>query len=323
MLNSTALSIIQSGSKRTAILKENHELIILFSGLAVINILLVCWSAYDHALPVYDMACHLLSGFDCQDLIAHAHPFHRYWWHSLLAVNPLYPPFVYITHGLFKLTFGRGRWVELLVQHFFASILFTSLYGLGKFIFSSRTTALLSALLIFTFPTVFVLAHYDMLDLPGLAMVALALFCFIWWQQRPSLLSSALLGMACALTALTKNNSVAFLVAPFAVSLLLSFYQKDWRKVKAFLLVSAAALVVMLPWLLFACRTMLKTVAIYQNTDYHAGFIHHITYYLTNLPTLTSYFLSLIFILALFKANNRFISICYLSMLLQSAGFLF
>jgi hypothetical protein len=278
--------------------------IAFFSSLALLNILMVIWSNYDHALPVYDMDCHLLSASKVSDLLAHAHPGHRYWWQSMLAVSPLYPPFVYLVYGFFKLVLGPGRWVELLVQHFFSSILFANLYGLSKLLFRLPSIALLSALLIFTFPTVFVLTHYDMLDIPGLSMVALALFCFTRWHQKPSLLSSILLGTACAFTALTKNNSVAFLIAPFAISLLQSCYQRDSRKIKAFVIVTITGLAIMLPWLLVACRTMLKTVAIYQNTDYHAGFMQHITYYLSNLPTITSYFLFTIFILALGAASK-------------------
>ena len=69
----------------------------------MINILLIIWSCYDNALPVYDMACHLIAGFNCRDLFAHAHPAHRYWWQALLAVNPLYPPFTYLIYGIFQI----------------------------------------------------------------------------------------------------------------------------------------------------------------------------------------------------------------------------
>jgi hypothetical protein len=280
------------------------EISLLLAGLVLVNVLLAIWSHYDCALPVYDMACHLLSGAACADLLAHAHPTHRYWWNSLFAVNPLYPPFVYIIYGIFKLAFGQARWVELVVQHFFSSILFISLYGLGRTIFKSTVIAIISSLIIFAFPIVFLLTHYDMLDIPGLSMVALSLLAFIYWQKSSTPLSSILLGTACALTALTKNNSIAFLIAPFAVLILESIQKKDSTKIKYFLMVGAASILVILPWVICACRTMLKTVSMYQNIDYHVGFIHHISYYLGNLPILTSYFLFLVFVAALCSANK-------------------
>ena len=58
----------------------------------------------------------------------------------------------------------------------------------------------------------------------------------------------------------------------------------------------------MLPWLIFACHTMLITVASYQSNDYQGGFFHHLIYYLSNLPSITSYFLFAVFLFAIFKA---------------------
>ncbi len=277
---------------------QSKELIYFGLVLAFVNTILVIWSCYDHALPVYDIACHLLSGFTCCDLLAHAHLRSAEWWHSLFVINPIYPPFVYFIYGIFKLSFGPQRWVEIAVRLLFANILFVSMYGLGKLIFGRSSIGLLSLVIILLFPQVFALMHYDMLDMPGLAMVSLALFCLTWWQKRSSVYASICLGVACALTALTKNNCVAFLLLPLLVTLVQGLLKKDWQLIKSLISAGFVALLVMLPWIIFASHSMFSTVAAIQQQKYQAGFMDNILYYLSSLPCMPSKFLLIIFILA-------------------------
>jgi len=298
MSNSILTAIPQFFIQREKRTFGKQELFVFFIALASVNISLIIWSYYETALPVYDMACHILSGFSCCDLLTHAHLRSLDWWHSLMSVSPLYPPFVYLVYGVFKAFLGPQHWVDILVHLTFASILFSSVYGLGKLIFKDQSIALLSSLLIFACPDVYSLAHYDMLDLPGLAMVALALFCFTWWQEKPFSLANIFLGITCALAALTKNNCVAFLIAPLLLSLGLSLYKRDWSQAKSLVLAGITSLLVMLPWLIFAARTMFEMVAMYQQKKYQHDLLSVMGYYIFGLPELVSGFLFSIFILA-------------------------
>ena len=162
-------------------MRHRSEPFFFCAALLLINALIIVWCCLDYTLPVYDMAMHLLSGLHCRDLLLHPHLRSNNWWQGLLAVNPLYPPFVYLVYGLLKLIFGPQRWVDILVHCLFCTVLFSSVYGIGRLIFKNAASALLAAVIIFTYPSVFLFAHCDMLDMPGLAMVALSLFCFTWW----------------------------------------------------------------------------------------------------------------------------------------------
>ena len=295
----TALSNELPASANLIRTDRRAELVHLGLVLILVNTILIVWSCYDHSLPVYDIACHLMSGFACCDLLAHMHIRSVEWWHSLFAINPLYPPFVYFVYGVFKLILGPQRWVEVLVRLIFSNVLFLSLYGLGRLIFERASVGLLSVLMILIFPQVFALMHYDMLDMPGLAMVSLALFCLTWWQKRPTIYSSICLGISCALTALTKNNCVAFLLVPLAVILGEILFKRNWQQIKSFILAGLVGLIVMLPWLITASHSMFSSVASIQKQKYQAGFMENISYYLSNLPCWPSQFLLIIFILAL------------------------
>lgn len=281
-------------------LLSRRELISFCITLAFVNALVIIWSAYDHSVPIYDSAWHLVQSLKCRDLLAHPHLRSTIWWQALLAVNPLYPPFVYLVYGSLHLVLGPHRWVDLLARLLFSNVLCSSMYGLGRLIFKSTAIAVFAAVGVFIYPLVFLFVHYDMLDLPGLAMVSLALFCFTWWQQQLSYRSSVVLGVVCALAVLTKNNSVAFIIMPLLVSFLLSLLKKDWQRIKSLILAGFVGLTVILPWLIFGLSTMLKAINEIQQTSNKAGCTHlfefkdNAFYYTYNLSYLFSPFLLLL-----------------------------
>jgi len=287
---------------------NQKEIFLFFTGLAIVNCLLAIWAYYDHSLPVYDTACHILSGFSVCDLLKHAHPGSFDWWKSLMTVNPLYPPFVYLVYGVLKLLLGPQHWVDLLVHQIFACILYSSMYGLGRLIFKDHIIALLSGLIIFVYSTVFTLAHYDLLDLPGLAMVAFTLFCVACWQEKPSLRTSILLGSAFALASLTKNNCIAFLIPPLLYVFGFCLYSRAWNKLNVLILAGFTSLVILLPWLILACPLMIKTISEseYRNVEYSSTFFDRLSCYLFHIPEIHSYFLSIIFVFALFICTKIF-----------------
>jgi len=273
--------------------------------------LIIIWSAYDHALPIHDSAWHLLHGLKCRDLLAHAHLRSSAWWQALLAVNPLYPPFVYLVYGTLALILGPQPWVALLARLLFSNVLFASIYGLGKLIFKNAAIALFSAVIVFIYPEVFLYTHYNMLDMPGLAMVSLVLFCLTWWQQKSSCYSSTALGLACALTALTKSSSFAFIVAPLLVSAGLSLLKRDTQRIKSLALAGLVSLTIMLPWLIFGLQPMLKAINDIQQQSSKTGcadmfsFKDNFLYYILNLPSLLSPFLLIIAIFAFCLAPKK------------------
>ncbi len=307
LLMSNPVLAQNSPSSQEEIKRSTSKRGFVFFALALlaVNISMIIWSLFDHSLPVYDMACHILSGFACCDLLQHIHLRSMDWWQQLLAVNPLYPPFVYFIYGTFKLLLGPQHWVDSLVRLTFANILFFSVYGLGKILFKDKNIALMSSLLVFCAPIVFNLTHYDMLDIPGLAMVSLAIFCLAWWQEQPSILSSLSLGVGCALAALTKNNCIAFLVAPLLISLIQAAYTKNWLKIRLLVLAGATAFITMLPWLTIAAPTMFKMVGSYQQKKYNYDLISSANYYIFGLPALVSYFLFAMFLIVLCTAPTE------------------
>jgi len=307
---------------------QERELMVFVTVLVLINTLIAGWSLCNHSVPVYDMAWHLFSGLKCCDLLSHPHLRSYTWWQSLFSVGSLYPPFVYLIYGILKLLLGTKSWVDILVHSLFASVLFASICGLGSLIFKKASIGLLAAVIVLIYPQVFLFAHYDMLDMPGLAMVSLALFSFMWWRQKPSYYSAAALGIACSLGALTKNNSIAFIIGPLIASLGSSLLRKEWHRIKSLAIAALVSMIVILPWLIFGLQPMIKAVTNIEQQSYSAGCTHMFTfgdnllYYISNLQSLFSPFLLSLFILAFFTASKSIHKHMFYLLLSATSGIL-
>jgi hypothetical protein len=114
--------------------------------------------------------------------------------------------------------------------------------------FSDRE-AVLGAVLLFTTPTVLVLGASAYVDLGLLFFAAVAVIALLRWSESPraSYLVIAGIGAGCAAT--VKYNGVLLVPLFAAAAILLAGERRGWAALRPALLVGAAGLVPLLPWL--------------------------------------------------------------------------
>lgn len=263
----------------------------------------IIWSVYDHALPDWDCAEHILNGLAYKDLLKHPKLFNADWIHTFLSVNYLYPPATYVLSGLTKLVFGISPWVDGLLKAFYQAVLCLSIYGLTKDLLKSRIAATMAVISINLYPQTSIYSHQLMLDFPMLAMVALAVWCLIAWQEKATTKNTICLGLAIGLACLTKQLAGAFLLVPVLIVLINTLAKRQFDKTGKLLLAGAIAAVMALPWFLTAYPALQKLAA-YNTTSLgykgiSLGFGGVLTYYLSGLPSTMSPILFAAFIGAL------------------------
>ncbi|MBX9769902.1 MAG: glycosyltransferase family 39 protein, partial [Candidatus Obscuribacterales bacterium] len=199
----------------------------------------IIWSVYDHGLPDWDCAEHILNGLAYRDLLKHPKLFNADWIHTFLSVNYLYPPATYVLSGLTKLVFGISPWVDGLLKAFYQAVLCLSIYGLTKDLLKSRIAATMAVISINLYPQTSIYSHQLMLDFPMLAMVALAVWCLIAWQEKATTKNTICLGLAIGLACLTKQLAGAFLLVPVLIVLINTLAKRQFDKTGKLLLAGA------------------------------------------------------------------------------------
>jgi hypothetical protein len=256
---------------------------------------LALWCSFDHAVPSWDAAGHLLNGLSYRDLFRHAKPFDLHWYHQLLTVNCFYPPLTYVLSGLVKTVLGVHLWTDSLMKVFYLTVLNVSVFGLVSKLTRDRLAAVFSVLIVNMYPEVAAESHKSMLDFPVMAMSALSLFALSWWNDKPSWKRAAVLALATGAALMTKQVCAAFLVLPFAYYFLAAARQKKWSETAMLVSSGLAAGSMLIPWLIVSTPTIKKVAAEIQvalgNKQVSEVFFSNIASYIGFVPAMATPFL--------------------------------
>lgn len=273
----------QTGTKQVTL-----PLILVTTIFVATNIL---WSFFDHGLPDWDAAGHLLNGLAYRDLLKHPH-FTTTWLYEFLSVNYLYPPAVYIFSGTVKLLLGISPWVDGLTKAIYQALLCISIYKISQSLLKDQLAAVIAVIVINLYPGVSFYSNLLMLDFPTLSMVALALWALINWQTKPSIRNTILLGLAIGLACMTKQLSGAFLVFPVALIFGQKLFAKHFSALGKLVLAGLIPACMSLPWLI-ATYPSLQQLAQYNtnafgNIGTSLGFGSNLVSYLSGFPSTMS-----------------------------------
>jgi hypothetical protein len=182
----------------------------------------IAWLAKDTRPPAWDPAIHLLSSVRYRHVIENFLFGRVALWESirrLFVVDAFYPPFApfvsaFATLGL-KPNADVSSWV--LNQSFLAALLFAT-YRLGRRA-AGPVAGIAAAVAVTTFGAVWSASHAFMLDLPVMAVTALALEELFATDRFSSAGRSLLFGLVAGIGMLTKWTFLFFLIVPLAVEM--------------------------------------------------------------------------------------------------------
>lgn len=224
------------------------------------GMLLAVWYSLHLIQPPWDEAGHVLNSLTVHDLLRHPRPLRLNWWHDLITVNPLYPPFVYFVSGALKLVLGQGRGVDTLVMVLFDAALSLSVFASTRKLSGSVNAGLVALSCVNLIPIVSWLSHSYLLDFPLIAMVSVATWCLIQWSSAPSWRNTLIAGTAVSACCLTKHFGFLYLILP-AVICLWRTYGAERRKVALQTVVMIAMLALTAGTWVLANKGSMSTIA--------------------------------------------------------------
>ena len=186
------------------------DYILLICILALHGAVNFVWLAQDTSPPAWDPSGHLAQSLDYFDILTTGK------LGNVFLESNRYPPLVYITTTPFYLMFGKSEDVACLSLMPYLAILIFSTYFLGRRMFN-RTTGLLSAFLVSTYPVIFGLTRQYFLDLPLTSMAALGVLVLLQSKNLKSPKDFLSIGLIISLGTLTKIQYIVFLAGPLMV----------------------------------------------------------------------------------------------------------
>lgn len=256
---------------------------------------LALWCTFDHSVPSWDAAGHLLNGLAYRDLFRHAKPFDLPWYHQLLTVNCFYPPFTYLLTGAIKTVAGVHLWTDSLMKVVYLAILNVSVFGLISNLTKDRLAAVFAVLALNLYPEVNAESHKNMLDFPVMSMAALSLWSLTWWNEKRDWKRAAVVALATGCALMTKQVCAAFLVLPFAFYALRSLRMKKWNELAMIVSSGIAAGSMLVPWLIVSSPTIKKVASEIQvslgNKQVSDVFFSNVASYLGFIPAMMTPFL--------------------------------
>lgn len=288
--------------------KKRNSISAIFAVTSIFVLANLAWSYFNHGMPNWDEAGHILNGLTYRELLKHPQ-FTSEWMYKFLSVNYLYPPVVYILNGTVKLALGIAPWVDALIKAFYEALLCVSVYGITKSLLKDRLAALMSVVVINFYPQISFLSNQVMLDFPMVAMVALSLWALITWQSKPNLKNTILLGLAIGTACMTKQLAGAFIAVPTAIvfsQMLITRQFANCGKLFGAGIISAA---MALPWLIVTYPSLQKlaqynTNSIGQLTE-KLDFGWIFTNYLAGFPAMMTPILLCGFIAAMMVVESK------------------
>ena len=241
--------------------------------LALVELSVIIWTAYDHSIPCWDTAAHRLNSIAVYELLQHPHLGRIHWYRDIFSIGQLYPPFYYMVSAALKFACSAMADTELLSNMIFIAILFFSLYYMAQVICQDKLFACAAAILVFLYPGVYWSTHCALLDCAANSMVALGLACLIWWTKSPCLSRSIVFGLVLGLNFLTKNNTPIFFIGPLLVDTVLALRkpehgERDYDRIKQLSIVGLVSIMTILPWLVLSGPTLIKAVEAVQKQNF-------------------------------------------------------
>lgn len=215
------------------------------------------WSYFNHGMPDWDAAGHVLNGFAYKDLLRHPH-LTSDWIYKFLSVNYLYPPAVYILNGAVKLGFGIAPWVDAIVKAFYEALFCVSIYGITKGLLKDRVAAVAAVVIANFYPENSFLSSQLMLDFPMSAMVAISLWALITWQSKSTIKNTILLGLAIGCACMTKQLCGAFIVVPAGIVFLQTLLTRRFSDTAKLIGAAVIPAAMSIPWLIVTLPSLQK-----------------------------------------------------------------
>lgn len=213
------------------------------------------WLSLDNSIPAWDQADYLTGTLNYSRALQHPQFNNTEWWQSFWLLSSKIPPLIYIISGLIQGLIGAGPDQAMLVMLLFNGILITSVYGLGKVLFSP-IVGLWAAALCQVLPGIYRLRLQFLLDYPLAAIVTFCFFCLTVWhlgidgeqntkQSEPKTRESfytlikkwfwaGLFGFAFGVALLVKQSALLFLLIPIVWVIITTLRSKRWGKLLQF-----------------------------------------------------------------------------------------
>ncbi|MBX3152391.1 glycosyltransferase family 39 protein [Candidatus Obscuribacterales bacterium] len=313
--------LVPAGSEKTQP-EGNGSPLFLAVAVGIAGGALALWCGFDHAVPSWDAAGHLLNGLSYRDLFRHAKPFDLHWYHQLLTVNCFYPPLTYVLAGAVKTVLGTSLWTDSLMKVFYLTVLNVSVYGLVSKLTKDRLAAVFSLLVVNLYPEVAAESHKSMLDFPVMSMTALSLFALASWNEKRDWKRASLVALATAAALMTKQVCAAFLLLPFAYYALGAAREKRWNQVAMLVSSGLAAGAALIPWMLVSAPTIKKVAAEIQvalgNKQVSDVFFSNVVAYIGFIPVMATPFLLIVAIASVFllrRERHKQLAVLWLSAL--------
>jgi hypothetical protein len=303
--------------KRLAV---DFGLALLAALIMVVAVLL--WFSFDYRIPTQDEAGHVFNSIALSNLLAQCRLWQLHWWRECLTITPFYPPFVYLVNGVGLLLFGASKLTEHCCMAFFSAILMLAVYMLTRLLKGGRLAALLGGFVLSAYPIISWLSHTFFLELPAVAMTALALAIILWWRNQtyPSTARTTLCGLGLGAACLTKQMVAAYilpLVFYFIISDSITAAKQRGKPASVdsvrwiihdFIAVTVA-LVSCLPYLLVSFSThkiwLTQNINTFASAGIHHSFLGNASFYLGILPMLMTPVLLFMSILSLAFFRSR------------------
>lgn len=294
----------------------------LVAALGIAGGALALWCSFDHAVPSWDAAGHLINGLAYRELFRHAKPFDLHWYHQLLTVNCFYPPLTYVLSGAVKTILGTSLWTDSLMKVFYLTVLNISVFGLVSKLTKDRLAAVFTVLVVNLYPEVTAESHKSMLDFPVMAMTALSLFSLANWNERRTWKRASLVALATGAALMTKQVCAAFLLLPFAFYSMTAVKDKKWNQLGMLVFSGLAAGAALIPWMVVSAPTIKKVAAEIQvslgNKQVSEVFFSNLISYFGFLPAMATPFLLIVAIASVFllkKERHKQLAVLWLSAL--------
>lgn len=221
------------------------------------------WLALDNHIPSSDEASHIIDAIQYKNLFEHFRPFSASWWFKSLRVNNYYPPLAISVTGLFLAIFDDWKLAVSLCKILW---LFIANYSMGLIALKvcKKANAYMVAIALFNSSIlVCSLSHYAMLDMPLLAMVAAGLAILLY----PSSILSCpayifTTGIFFGVCLMAKQVAVSYLAGPLLVCIMINMTKERSREsIKRWILFLVALIIVVAPWIIVNCSSILNTNA--------------------------------------------------------------
>ncbi len=290
-------------SKEPVSLSKAQTIMILGAIWLVSNFCDRLWLALDNFPPGWDQSNHLNNALKYLSALQTPQIFAGEWWHSFWQISTKYPPFTYIVTATFQQVFGTGNDQALLVNLFYSAILITSVYLLGKTLFSPQV-GLWAAGLTMLFPRLYQTRLQYLIDTPLLSLTVACFCCLTLWRsqktRRGEWFWTVVFGVFWGLALLTKQSVMFFLIAPLIYLVLGHLWQRNWRRIAQLIVSFIISVFIWFPWYrsnwiyLFSTAQNSNVIPATYEGDPALNTLAAWTYYWQDLPSAISWILLIV-----------------------------